>query len=114
MQETIMSGLNTNQRVSKNFSISRHAGSGAVVAAFLGALWVLHYLATTQYGFSTAIFGGTGVVGFSLLEYTLGAAHNLDQFGNEAVFVVLTRFILVFGFSWLPSAALIALFDRFK
>jgi hypothetical protein len=70
MQETIMSGLNTNQRVSKNFSISRHAGSGAVVAAFLGALWVLHYLATTQYGFSTAIFGGTGVVGFSLLEYT--------------------------------------------
>jgi len=88
----------------RRFSLSNHAGSGAIFSSLIGILWVLHYLLTTQYGVS--MYGG--VIGSSLLEYVVGTAHNLDVFGSEALFVVVTRFLIAFGLSWAPVTALIA------
>jgi hypothetical protein len=91
------------------FSLSRHTGAGALLASLLGALWVLHYLFTTQYGVTTAY---VGTISYSLGEYVLGSAHNLGEFGSEALFIVFTRFLLAFAFSWPPLTMLIALVRR--
>ena len=82
------------------FSLSRHAASGAILASLIGTLWVLHYLVTTVYG----LYG----VASSLLDYVVGAEHNLDVFGSEALFVIVTRFLIAFGLSWAPITTLIA------
>jgi hypothetical protein len=82
------------------FSLSRHAASGALFASLIGTIWVLHYLVTTVYG----LYG----VGSPLLEYVIGTDHNLEVFGSEALFVVVTRFLVAFGVSWLPITVVIA------
>jgi hypothetical protein len=73
--------------------------SGAVIASLIGTLWVLHYLLTTTYGLMMA--------GTPLLNYVLGQAHNLEVFGAEATFVVISRFLIAFGLSWAPLTAII-------
>lgn len=85
----------------QGISLSQHAASGAIFAALIAALWVLHYLVTTRYG----IFDSNSII---LLKYVTGQEHNL-QIGSEATFVIMTRFISAFGLSWAPITILIAL-----
>ena len=77
----------------------RYIGSPAIVgaaySAFMATFAVIHYLLTTQY--FSYVFGGQ-----SLLSYTTGTVTNLDIFGPAAIFVVITRFMIVFGLTWLP------------
>jgi len=83
------------------FSLSRHALSGALFAALVGAIWVQNYLAMT-------VADRYSWVKTPVLDYVTGAAHNLEEMAVEALFIVVARFLLAFGFSWLPLTALIA------
>lgn len=70
---------------------------------------VAHYLVTTEYGLS--LYGS--VIGSSLLDYVTGQAHNMETFGTEASFVVISGFVIGFGFSWAPATLLIASIRKF-
>jgi len=85
-------------------SLSRHAGAGAILAAGIGALWVAHYLVTTQYGYT--------LFGTSIFQYVIGISHGIGEKAAEALFVVVTRFLLAFGLAWGPLTLLIALVSR--
>ncbi len=79
---------------------NRHASAGAALAAFLAALWVLQYVATTGYG--------SAVYRTSLLSYVLGQAYDLGASADSLLTVIVTRFVLAFGATWLPLTALLA------
>ncbi len=85
-------------------SLGRHVGTGAMLAAGLGALWVVQYLITTQYGF--------GMLGTSIFQYVTGIAYGIGEKAVEPLFVVVTRFLLVFGLACGPLTMLIALLSR--
>jgi hypothetical protein len=87
------------------FSMSRHALAGATIAAFLAIPWVLYYLYATTRGMGA---------GESYLAVVLGMAGGMEAYASEAIFVVLTRFILIFGLFWAPITALIALIKARK
>ena len=89
----------------RGFSMSRHALAGATIAAFLAIPWVVYYLFSTTRGMA----GGE-----SYLAVVLGMAGGMEAYASEAIFAVLTRFILVFGLSWAPITALIALIKARK
>jgi len=89
--------MNTMQ---KKFSMSQHALAGATIACLVASLWVIEYLANTMYSLK------------SLLSMVLGQEHGIGADGAEALFVIGARFIIVFGFSWAPITALIAVFRR--
>lgn len=96
-----------NERVSaqpRPLSLSRYATVSAMLAAGIAALWVLEYLLTTQYG--STLFGT------SIWRYVTGVSHGVGEKAVEALFVVLTRFLLVFGLGWGPLTLLIALASR--
>ncbi len=84
------------------------SAASAAFASLIGTLWVLQYLFTTVYGYSS--FGLSPST--SLWEYVYGIAHNLDVFGSEALFVVATRFLIAFGLCWGPLFALVAATKR--
>ncbi len=79
---------------------NNHAAAGAALAAFLAALWVLQYAATTGYG--------TSLYRISLLSYVLGQAYDLGGSATSLLVVIVTRFVLAFGMTWLPLTALLA------
>ncbi len=87
-----------------SYSLNKHAGSGAMIACLLAAIFALNYLVMTTYGY----YG----IGDSLMSYLVGNNFNLEEMASEALFVVVTRFLLVFGFSWFPITAIIALIKR--
>ncbi len=68
---------------------------------------------TTQIGISATIFGGKGLIGSSLLEYVTGQAYNMETYATEAAFVVITRFLLAFGFAWAPVTFVVAVIRKF-
>lgn len=100
-QQSMVKILSSTQK--RKFSISSHAGSGAVISALIASMWVLHYLFTTVFGF----------LYHSMWEYVTGQAFNLETAGAEALFVVVTRFLLAFGISWAPVTFLVALIRKF-
>ncbi len=81
-------------------NLGRHAASGAVAAAMVGALWVMHYLLTATYGHTTDTVVGRIDVPIPLWEYIVGQYSNLGAFAAEALFIVVTRFLLAFSVSW--------------
>ncbi|MEJ5202941.1 MAG: hypothetical protein WHV66_11980 [Anaerolineales bacterium] len=90
------------QTQKQKISMSKHAGSGAVIATFIAAIWVIGYLTAMTYG-----FGGYGEN--SLMDLVTGQDFNVEVgISIEALFVTITRFLLAFGFSWLPATLLIA------
>ena len=92
--------------VSNGFSMSRHALSGAAISVFLAIPWIVWYLMNTVYG----IYG----IGDNLMDVVLGTAHGIGADAAEALFVVVTRFLIVFGICWAPITALIAFMQRDK
>ena len=92
------------------FSLSRHMASGALFASLIGAIWVLRYLITTTYGMTPTTIFGTTYSSPLVWEYVIGTQHNLKEFGSEALFVVVTRFLVAFGVSWSPITVVIATF----
>lgn len=85
------------------FSLSKHALSGALGASLVATLWIFHYLITTAQstGFPSLPYT------IPLWKYVVGSAYNLE-FAQEALFVVVTRFLMGFGVSWLPITTIIA------
>jgi|GEM_PF-7078756 len=70
----------------------------AGIAAFVGAIWVAHYLLTTQIG---GVYFGT-----RLLDFVTGAEFNMQgNNGSDALFVVVTRFMLATACLWMPITA---------
>ena len=102
-QHSSLSRQQTPQK--REFSLSKHAGSCAIIAALIATLWVMEYVLTTVYGY--------GGFGSPLLEYVTGQAHNMETFGSEAAFVITTRFVLAFGFSWFTTTLIIATIRKF-
>ncbi len=93
-------GGNENLSPAENqFSTSRHATAGAIIAVFLAALWVIQYLARDY-------------AGLSLSAILMGQVSGIDAGGAEALFVVTSRFIIVFGLGWGPITAIIAAVRR--
>ena len=45
---------------------------------------------------------------FGMFQYVIGTAHHLEVFSSEALFVVVTRFLVAFGLSWFPITEVIA------
>lgn len=93
-----------NYKAKGSYSLNNHAGSGAMIACLLAAILTFTYLIMTTYGY----YG----IGDSLMSYVTGDNFNLEEMASEALFVVVTRFLLVFGFSWFPITAIIALIKR--
>lgn len=89
----------------KKFSLGQHAASGAIFAALIGAVWVAQYLVATRFGVGF-------ISGNQILDYVMGQAFNLET-SPEALFVVMTRFILAFGFSWAPITLVITILDYY-
>lgn len=85
-------------------SAASHVLTGAAIAAFVAAIWVIHYLVTTSYG---SYYGGS-----SLLSIVLGEEHGIGADGAEALFVIGARFLLVSGLAWLPASAVVAAVRR--
>lgn len=83
----------------KNKSAISHATYSAMVCFLLAALWNVIYLVSTEYKFGA--YGGP-----SLLEYMLGSAHGLGSDAVEGLFVIVTRFLIVFGLGWYPLTLL--------
>jgi len=73
----------------------------AVIAAFLGALSVIPYLIFTVYGL--------GGFGDSMMDIVLAREFGIGADGAEPLFVVVTRFILVFGILWAPLTLVIGI-----
>ena len=69
----------------------------ASLAALMGAVWVLQYLLSTQFG---GRFYGT-----ALMDFVRGEAFDLEGKGSDALFVVVTRFVLATACLWLPITA---------
>jgi hypothetical protein len=84
--------------------LHRHASTGAALAAFLAALWVLQYVVTTGYG--------SPLYRTSLLSYVLGQAYDLGSSAETLLTVIVARFVLAFGATWLPLTALLAALTR--
>lgn len=96
-----------NERVSvqpRPLALSRHAVAGAMLAVCIAALWILEYLLTTQYG--------TRLFGTAIWRYVTGLSYGAGEEAVESLFVVLTRFLLVFGLGWGPLMLLVALAGR--
>jgi hypothetical protein len=91
-------------KAKKRFSLSQHASSGAILATLIGVLWVLGYLVSASC---------CGPYGSQVLSYVTGKSINLGAFGSEALFVVITRFMIAFGLSWLPITLSIAIVRKF-
>jgi len=75
------------------FGFEKHIWTGAMIATGLGALAALAYLVTTATMFSNN----------SMLSFVIGTNHNMEELASEALFVVFTRFILVFSLTWAPA-----------
>ena len=63
----------------------------AAIAAFVGSVWGYQYIASTHWG------------GRQLRDYLFGAEYmGLNEEMTGVLVIVLIRFVLGFGFTWLP------------
>lgn len=74
----------------------------AVIAAFLGAISIVPYLLFTVYG--TGIYATD-----TMMDFVLAREFGVGADGAESLFVVVTRFILVFGISWAPLTLVVGI-----
>lgn len=87
---------------------------GASLAVFISTLWILAYLWTTTITTSLELLsepltGSSGLGTFILLEYVVGVPlDRLGEMASEVLFVIVSRFILGFGLSWLPLTIVVA------
>ncbi len=102
-QQSIRNNLLLFQK--RRFSLSDHAGSGAIISCMIGSIWVLQYLFSTMI---TTYFPPS-----IIWEYVSGQDYNLGSMSEEALFIVVTRFLLAFSISWAPITFLIALIRKF-
>jgi hypothetical protein len=79
----------------------------AVIAAFLGALSIVPYLLFTVYG-----IGGFG--DDTMMDFVLAREFGLGADGAEPLFVVVTRFILVYGILWGPLTLVVGIIKKFN
>ncbi len=89
-----------------------NALSGAIAAVMIATIWVMQYLLTTAYGSNWfGLFSGD-----SLFSYVIGIEYGLGDSDDilEPLFIVVSRFILGFGFLWLPATLLIARFKKYS
>lgn len=83
----------------REFSISKHAGSGAIIAAMIASLWVLQYL----------VSAGT------ILPYWqwVTEIRNTQGLGlTEALFIIVARFLVAFGITWAPITVIISIIRK--
>ncbi len=86
----------------KNIAEKRSSSSfliGASIAAFVAALSLLPYLFTTTYGYLG--------IGPSMMDYVRGVETGVSEAAAEALFVITTRYILVFGLAWAPISLIL-------
>lgn len=101
-------GTNQIEINKKTLNLSKCAVEGAMIACFLAWIAVIHYLTTTSFGYNIMGFHGQ-----TIMSYVMGTNHNMDEFATEALFVVITRFVLVFCMTWLPITTILAKRKKF-
>ena len=91
----------------KRTTISQIAIIAAVLAAFFAALWVWSYIEVTS-------IDPPYEAPIALKEYVYGQEYGIEGPATELLFVVVTRFLVGFGFTWAPCTVGLMVVNTFR
>jgi len=89
------------QKKQLEFHPEKYVGFGAMFASFLAALSVIDYL------LHQAVVAGD--IRCYLRCIVIGKYFGMESLSSEALFVVVSRFLVVFGIMWFASTAVLVL-----
>ncbi|MEN6580328.1 MAG: hypothetical protein ABFD05_06815 [Anaerolineaceae bacterium] len=81
--------------------LAKYSATGAMIACMLATFTVIEYLLATVIKYLYIENG-------NLMSYVFGSNYGMEDIASESLFVVIARFIIVFGLSWLPITTIIA------
>lgn len=98
-----MNAQDSHHTPSQQSNAIRFTVIAAMFAAFFAAGWVMQYLLNTYW-----TMAGYPDLKIAIWEFVINGSSVLGNLSNDAMLVVVTRFILGFGCLWLPIAGVMA------
>jgi hypothetical protein len=105
MVEKNLNGIEITQTKKVKAHFENFTGIGAMISCLIASIAVIQYLLST-------VITMSGMQFENLMSYVLGTSHGLEALASEGLFIVITRFILVFSIFWLPLTFVVYLLNR--